>query len=79
MAGQPLFSPDGSTLLLPEQSGDLLVFRRADGALIQRLPTGLSEPVQALAFDQDDTMLWLATEEALAPYQPTLNQVGTSG
>lgn len=68
--GQAIFSPDGSVLFVPVQGGDLLVYRVEDGALMQRLPTGLSKPVGALAFDHDGKTLWLATEEGLVQYQP---------
>jgi hypothetical protein len=68
--GQPLFSPDGRVLLLSEQGGNVLAYRAEDGAFIQRLPTNLDEPVQALAFDHDGTTLWLATEETVVQYQP---------
>lgn len=44
-SGEPIFSPDSNVLLLPELGGDLLVYRAEDGALVQRLPTGLSKPV----------------------------------
>jgi hypothetical protein len=57
-------------LLVPVQSGDLLVYRVEDGALVQWLPTNLGEPVQALAFDHDGRTLWLATEERMIQYQP---------
>jgi WD40 repeat protein len=70
MAGQPLFSPDGRMLLLPERSGDLVVFDSKEGAVLRRLPINLGEPVQALAFDHDGSTLWLATEERLVAYQP---------
>jgi WD40 repeat protein len=67
--GPFIFSPDGSVLLVPAQSGDLLVYNAEDGALMQRLATGLGEPVQALAFDHDGKTLWLATEEKLVQFQ----------
>lgn len=70
MAGDPIFSPDGRTILVPDLRGDLVVYRAEDGALLQRLPTNLGEPVQALAFDHDGRTLWLATEERLVQYQP---------
>lgn len=35
---------------------------------MQRLPTHLGEPVQALAFDHDRKTLWLAAEERLVQY-----------
>jgi WD40 repeat protein len=69
-SGPFIFSPDGSILLVPVQGGDLLAHRAEDGTLVQRLPTGLSEPVQALAFDHNGKTLWLATEEELVQYQP---------
>ncbi len=69
MAGDPIFSPDGRTILIPELRGDLAVFRVEDGALLQRLSTNLGEPVQTLAFDHDRT-LWLATADRLVQYQP---------
>ena len=47
----------------------MLVYHAEDGALIQRLPTGFNEPVQALAFDHDGKTLWLATEDQLVQYQ----------
>jgi WD40 repeat protein len=68
--GPFIFSPDGSVLLVPVQGGDLLVYRAEDGALVQRLPTGLSVPIQALAFEHDGRTLWLAIEEGLVQYQP---------
>jgi WD40 repeat protein len=68
--GQAIFSPDGSMLLIPELGGDLLAYHAEDGALVQRLPTGLNEPIQALAFDHDGKTLWLATDEGLRQYQP---------
>jgi outer membrane protein assembly factor BamB len=68
--GACLVSPDGSVLLVLEEGGDMLVYRMEDGAYVQRLPSVLSEPVQALAFDQDGSTLWLATEERLVAYQP---------
>lgn len=68
--GPFILSPDGSVLLVPTPSGDLLVYSAEDGALMQRLATGLREPVQALAFDHDGKTLWLATEEKLAQFQP---------
>jgi hypothetical protein len=69
-SGPFVLTPDGRTLLVPVQGSDLLVYRLEDGALLQRLPTGLNEPVQALAYDHDGKTLWLATEEALVPYRP---------
>ncbi|HEX6780209.1 MAG TPA: WD40 repeat domain-containing protein [Ktedonobacterales bacterium] len=68
--GQFILSPDGSVLLVPVEGGDLLVYRVENGELMQRLPSGLNEPIQALAFDHDGRTLWLATEEALVQYQP---------
>lgn len=68
--GPVIFSPDGSVLLVPVEGGDLLVYRVEDGALVQRLSSGLNEPIQALTFDHDGRTLWLATEEALVQYQP---------
>ncbi len=68
-AGPFTFTPDGSALLVPLESGDLLRYRIEDGTLVQRLPSGLSEPVQALSFAHDGTTLWLATKEALVQYQ----------
>ncbi len=68
--GEFIISPDASVLLVPVQGGDLLVYRVENGALVQRLPTGLTEPIEALAFDHDGRTLWLATEEALVQYQP---------
>ena len=68
--GPVVFSPDGRVLLIPVQGGDLLSYRVQDGVLVQRLPTGLSEPIQALVYDHDGTTLWLATEETLIHYQP---------
>ena len=70
MTGEPLFHPDGNVLLLPERSGDLLVFDREKGALVQRLATDLGGPIQALAYDHDGKTLWLATEDQLVQYQP---------
>lgn len=69
-SGQPIFSPDGSILLVPVEGGDLLVYRVEDGSLVQRLSTGLTEPIQALTFDHNGRTLWLATEENLVQYQP---------
>jgi hypothetical protein len=51
------------------QDGSILVYSAEDGALMQRLATGLGEPVQALAFDHDGKTLWLATEEKLVQFQ----------
>lgn len=68
--GSFALTPDGRALLVPVKGSVLLVYRVEDGMLLQRLPTNLSDPVQALAFDQDGTTLWLATEEALVQYQP---------
>lgn len=75
--GPFLLSPDGTTLLIPVQGGDLLVYRLADGTLVQRLPTDLGESVQALAFDHDGTTLWLATEETVAQFQPHSSSCGS--
>lgn len=69
-SGPFVFSPDNNILLVPVQGGDLLVYRVEDGEFIRRLSSGLSEPVQALAFDHDGSTLWLATDEALVRYQP---------
>ena len=69
-SAQPLFSPDGSVLLVAVEGGDLLVYRVEDGTLVQRMPTGLSQPIEALAFDHDGRTLWLATQEVLVQYQP---------
>jgi WD40 repeat protein len=69
-SGEGIFSPDGRMLLLPERDGDLRLYRSEDGLLEQHLPIGLSEPVQALAFDHDGKTLWLATEDQLVQYQP---------
>lgn len=69
-SGQPIFSPGSSTVLVPMQDGSILAYNAENGALVQRLPSGLSEPIQALAFDHDGRTLWLATEEALVQYQP---------
>jgi hypothetical protein len=66
---QAIFSPDSKIILVPELGGDLLVYRVEDGTLIQRLPAGLSEPIQALTFDHNGKTLWLATEETLIQYQ----------
>jgi WD40 repeat protein len=52
-----------------KRSCDLLVYRMDDGTLAQRLPSGLSESVEALLFDHDGATLWLATQEALVQYQ----------
>ncbi len=68
-AGQPIFSPGSSTVLVPMQDGSILAYNAEDGALIQRLATSLNEPVQALAFDHDGKTLWLATEEKLVQFQ----------
>jgi len=67
--GACAFTPDGRLLLVPVQGGELLVYSAQDGNLLQRLPSGGDEPVQALAFDHDGTTLWLATEAALWHYQ----------
>ncbi|GHO89161.1 WD40 repeat domain-containing protein [Dictyobacter formicarum] len=66
--GRGAFAPDGRSLIVPMQSNELFVYRVEDGALLQRLPLALDEPVQALAFDHDGRTLWLATEEALVQY-----------
>jgi WD40 repeat protein len=63
------FTPDGHYLIAPTWSGDLSVYQANTGVLERRLPAGLG-PVKALAFDHDGTTLWLATEDALTPYQP---------
>jgi hypothetical protein len=68
-SGPFLVSPDGSVLLVPMQDGDLHIYRLEDGAVLQRLPTSLSEPIQALCFDHGGK-LWLATEDQLIQYQP---------
>jgi len=67
--GRWIFTPDGRALLLPVQGSELLVYDVESGALLQRLRSGLDEPVQALAFDHDGRTLWLATEMALSQYQ----------
>src|SRR5579883_235483 len=68
--GGAIFSPDGSFLLIPEQEGTLGIYRVEDGLLLQRCPTGLSEPIQALSFDPDGKTLWLATAASLVQYVP---------
>lgn len=68
--GQFIFSPDGSVVLVPMQDSSLLAYNAENGELVQRLPTGLKEPIQALAFDHDGKTLWLATEKTLTRYQP---------
>ncbi|WP_201362020.1 hypothetical protein [Dictyobacter formicarum] len=50
------------------QGNKLFLYRVEDGVLIQRLPSELDEPVQALAFDHDGRTLWLATEGALVQH-----------
>jgi WD40 repeat protein len=67
--GSFILTPDGTFLLVPMEDSHLFVYRVADGMLEQDLPTGLNEPIQALAFDHDGK-LWLATEEQLVQYQP---------
>jgi hypothetical protein len=64
-SGRPIFSPGSSNVLVPMQDGSILAYNVEDGVLAQRLPSGLNEPIQALAFDHDGRTLWLATEEAL--------------
>jgi len=70
--GPFIVSPDGATLLVPVRGSDLLVYRMEDGELMQRLPTGLNDPIQAIAYDHDydSVTLWLATEGTLVQYQP---------
>ncbi len=72
-SGPWIFTPDGHALIVPLQNGDLLVYQVEDGALIQQLPSGLSEPVQALGFAHDGTTLWLATEKELVQYRSWTN------
>jgi len=67
--GPWVFTPDGSALLVPVEGSDLLLYSAHDGTLLQRLPAGCDEPVQALAFDHHGTTLWLAGETALWHYQ----------
>lgn len=67
--GSFLVAPDSETLLVPMRGDMLLRYRLEDGVLLEQLPSGLSEPVQALAFDHEGK-LWLATEERLVQYQP---------
>lgn len=76
-----VLTPDGKALICSNggaqpfveanlhETSDLLVYRVDDGAFVQRLPSGLSEPIEALAFDHDGTTLWLATQDALVSYQ----------
>jgi len=52
------------------QDGSLLAYDAENGELLQQLTTGLNEPIQSLAFDQDGRTLWLATEERLVQYLP---------
>jgi ligand-binding sensor domain-containing protein len=67
--GPFIIAPEGKTLLVPVQGGDLLLYRLEDGTLLQRMHPGLNESIQALVYDHDGG-LWLATEEQLVQYQP---------
>ncbi len=69
LSSRLVLTPDGQRLIAPTWRGDLLVYRTENGILEYRLPTGLSAPVQALAFDHDGRTLWLATEDQLIPFQ----------
>jgi len=71
-AGAPLFSPDGSHIVILEAGGDLCVYQADTGDFVQRLPTGISEPITGMAFDRDGSTLWLATEDGLLAYQPRM-------
>lgn len=76
-----VLTPDGKMLICSNggrqpfveanrhKTSDLLVYHIDDGAFVQRRPSGLSEPIEALALDHDNTTLWLATQNALVPYQ----------
>ncbi len=60
-----IFTPDGSALIFPDESGDLFVYRVKDGTLVQQVPSGFDQPIQALAFDHDGTTLWLMIRDEL--------------
>lgn len=72
--GPAVFTPDGQSLLVPMQGNAIARYRVEDGTLLQRLPSGLDEPVQALAFDHDGRTLWLATEKALVQYSGAMQE-----
>lgn len=70
LSGQFVLTPDGHHILAPAWDGNLHMFDIETGEPMQKLFLGLTEPVRALAFDQDGKTLWMATEHALQPYQP---------
>lgn len=72
--GPAVFTPDGCSLLVPIEGNEIALYRVEDGTLLQNLPLGLDEPVQALVFDHDSRTLWLATEEALVQYSGVMRE-----
>lgn len=68
-SGACTFTLDGHQLLVPMQGSELLVYSSQNGTLLERQQSGGNESVQALAFDQNSTTLWLAGEKMLWQYQ----------
>ncbi|HZO73626.1 MAG TPA: WD40 repeat domain-containing protein [Ktedonobacteraceae bacterium] len=66
-----VITPDGRALIFSNGSCDLFVYSMDDGRLMQQLPSGLDEPIKAMAFDHDGKTLWLATRNTLVQYQPS--------
>ncbi|HEU5376951.1 MAG TPA: WD40 repeat domain-containing protein [Ktedonobacteraceae bacterium] len=62
------FPPDGQYVLICGQDNTLSMYRASDGTLQSHFPSGVREPIQALAFDHDGTTLWLASGETVIPY-----------
>jgi WD40 repeat protein len=63
------FTPDGQHVLICGQDNNLSMYRASDGMLQYYFPSGLHEPIRALAFDHDSTTLWLASGETLVAYE----------
>ncbi|HEU5377213.1 MAG TPA: WD40 repeat domain-containing protein [Ktedonobacteraceae bacterium] len=63
------FTPDGQYLLICGRDNTLSMYRASNGTRQSRYPSGVREPIQALAFDYDGTTLWLASGETVLPYR----------
>jgi len=66
-----VITPDGRSVIFSNGSRDLFVYSMHDGRLMQQLPSGLDEPIRAMAFEHDGKTLWLATRNTLVQYQPS--------
>lgn len=65
-----VITPDGKAINFSNRSSDLFVCSMDDGRVMQQLPSGVDEPIKAMAFDHDGKTLWLATRNTLVQCQP---------